>query len=96
VTDTFGRVWRDGLVDAAIGVGYVPPFIDLRGTVDLYGHRLRVTLLAAADALAAAAGLAMGKVAGTPAALIRGFQWEKDENAAASMLLRPADKDLFL
>ena len=96
VTDTFGRVWRDGLVDAAIGLGHVPAFIDFRGTADPYGHRLRVTLLAAADALAAAAGLAMGKTTGTPAALIRGFQWEQDDEAAASSLLRPADKDLFL
>ena len=96
ITDTFGRVWRDGLVDSAIGLGRVPPFIDLRGTADAYGHRLRVTLLAAADALAAASGLAMGKAARTPAALIRGFQWEEDDQAAASRLLRPTDKDLFL
>src|SRR5439155_26565353 len=61
VTDTFGRAWREGLVDAAIGIAGVPAFIDLRGTEDSYGHSLRVTLLAAADALAAAAGLAMGK-----------------------------------
>ena len=96
ITDTFGRVWRDGLVDSAIGLGRVPAYIDLRGTADAYGHRLRVTLLAAADALAAAAGLAMGKTARTPAALIRGFQWEPDDRAAASGLLRPVDKDLFL
>jgi coenzyme F420-0:L-glutamate ligase/coenzyme F420-1:gamma-L-glutamate ligase len=96
ITDTFGRVWRDGLVDATIGLGRVPAFIDFRGTTDTYGHRLRVTLLAAADALAAAAGLAMGKTTGTPAALIRGFQWEQDDRAAASSLLRPAEKDLFL
>ena len=96
VTDTFGRVWREGLVDAAIGLARVPAFIDLRGRIDSYGHRLRVTLLAAADALAAAAGLAMGKTAGTPAALIRGFEWEETEQAAATSLLRSADKDLFL
>ena len=96
ITDTFGRVWRDGLVDSAIGLGRVPAYIDLRGTADAYGHRLRVTLLAAADALAAAAGLAMGKTSRTPAALIHGFQWEPDEKAAASTLLRPVEKDLFL
>src|SRR5579864_9121137 len=78
ITDTFGRVWRDGLVDSAIGLGRVPAFIDLRGTADAYGHKLRVTLLAAADALAAAAGLAMEKATRTPAALIRGFHWEED------------------
>jgi coenzyme F420-0:L-glutamate ligase/coenzyme F420-1:gamma-L-glutamate ligase len=96
VTDTFGRVWREGLVDAAIGIAQVPAFIDFRGKTDAYGHRLRVTLLAAADALAAAAGLAMGKTAGTPAALIRGFEWEQTEEAAATFLLRSPEKDLFL
>jgi coenzyme F420-0:L-glutamate ligase / coenzyme F420-1:gamma-L-glutamate ligase len=96
ITDTVGRVWREGLVDAAIGIARVPPFIDYRGKTDAYGHRLRVTLLAAADALAAAAGIAMGKTAGTPAALIRGFEWEEAEPAGVTALLRPADKDLFL
>jgi coenzyme F420-0:L-glutamate ligase/coenzyme F420-1:gamma-L-glutamate ligase len=95
VTDTFGRPWRDGLVDAAIGVARVPPFIDLRGQADDYGHRLNVTLLAAVEGLAAAAGLVMGKTSRIPAALIRGFQWEEAESSA-SMLLRSADKDLFL
>src|SRR5207247_4668448 len=66
ITDTFGRVWRDGLLDAAIGLARVPAFIDLRGHEDSYGRSLRVTLLAAADALAAAAGLAMGKTSRTP------------------------------
>ena len=96
VTDTFGRVWREGLVDAAIGLARVPSFIDFRGKTDPYGHRLRVTLLAAADALAAAAGLAMGKTARTPAALVRGFEWEQTDEAAATALLRSAEKDLFL
>jgi coenzyme F420-0:L-glutamate ligase/coenzyme F420-1:gamma-L-glutamate ligase len=96
VTDTFGRVWRDGLVDAAIGIARVPAFLDFRGKTDAYGHRLRVTLLAAADALSAAAGLAMGKTAGTPAALIRGFEWEATDQSSATALLRPAERDLFL
>ena len=96
ITDTFGRVWRDGLVDAAIGIARVPAFLDFRGKTDPYGHRLRVTLLAAADALAAAAGLAMGKTAGTPAALIRGFEWEEMQDTSAASLLRPAERDLFL
>src|SRR5436853_3856324 len=96
ITDTFGRVWREGLVDTAIGIARVPPFIDFRGKTDPYGCRLRVTLLAAADALAAAAGLAMGKTSGTPAALIRGFEWEENEETGTADLLRPAEKDLFL
>jgi coenzyme F420-0:L-glutamate ligase/coenzyme F420-1:gamma-L-glutamate ligase len=95
VTDTFGRVWREGLVDAAIGIARVPAFIDLRGKQDSYGHPLRVTLLAAADSLAAAAGLAMGKTSRTPAALIRGFPWEEAESNAA-VLLRAPERDLFL
>jgi coenzyme F420-0:L-glutamate ligase/coenzyme F420-1:gamma-L-glutamate ligase len=95
MTDTFGRVWREGLVDAAIGIARVPAFIDLRGKHDSYGHSLRVTLLAAADALAAAAGLAMGKTSRTPAALIRGFPWEETESSA-TVLLRAPERDLFL
>jgi coenzyme F420-0:L-glutamate ligase/coenzyme F420-1:gamma-L-glutamate ligase len=95
ITDTFGRAWREGLVDAAIGIAGVPPFIDFRGKQDSYGHNLQVTLLAAADALSAAAGLAMEKTSRTPAALIRGFNWQKSENTV-SALLRPVEKDLFL
>jgi coenzyme F420-0:L-glutamate ligase/coenzyme F420-1:gamma-L-glutamate ligase len=95
VTDTFGRPWREGLIDTAIGVARVPPLIDLRGQADSYGHPLRVTVLAVADALAAAAGLVMGKTERTPAALIRGFQWEKSESSAAAMLRAP-ERDLFL
>jgi len=95
VTDTFGRPWREGLVDVAIGLGGVPPFIDFRGSEDCYGHDLKVTLLAAADALSAAAGLAMGKVTRTPAAVIRGFVWKQSENSATE-LLRVPGKDLFL
>src|SRR5437762_7328843 len=59
LTDTFGRVWREGLVDVAIGIARVPLFIDFRGKHDTYGHPLNVTVLAAADSLAAAAGLVM-------------------------------------
>src|SRR5947199_34082 len=96
ITDTFGRVWRDGLLDAAIGIGRVPALLDFRRQTDPYGHRLRVTLLAAADALSAAAGLAMGQTAGTPAALIRGFDWEATDDTSAAAMLRPAERDLFL
>jgi coenzyme F420-0:L-glutamate ligase/coenzyme F420-1:gamma-L-glutamate ligase len=95
ITDTFGRVWREGLVDYAIGLARVPPFIDLRGEKDSHGHALRITMLAAADALAASAGLAMGKTDMTPAAIVRGFVWHDMESTAAS-LLRTPEKDLFL
>ena len=98
VTDTFGRVWRDGLLDAAIGIGGVPPLLDLRGKTDTYGNSLQVTVLASADALAAAAGLVMGKTNGTPAALIRGFRWENTDNGDYTIkaLLRAPERDLFL
>jgi len=95
VTDTFGRVWREGLVDAAIGIARVPPFIDFRGNYDACGHLLQATVLAAVDSLAAAAGLVMGKTSRTPAVLIRGFPWEEMESNTA-MLLRAPQKDLFL
>jgi coenzyme F420-0:L-glutamate ligase/coenzyme F420-1:gamma-L-glutamate ligase len=98
VTDTFGRVWRDGLLDAAIGISGVPPLVDLRGKVDRYGNSLQVTVLASADALAAAAGLAMGKTEETPAAFIRGFHWEqpKTDDHTIKALLRAPERDLFL
>ena len=95
VTDTFGRPWREGLVDVAIGIGGVPPFVDFRGRQDSYGHDLNVTLLAAVDALSAAAGLSMGKVDRTPAAVIRGFAWQQTESSVTA-LLRSPEKDLFL
>lgn len=95
VTDTFGRVWREGLVDTAIGLARVPAFLDFRGQKDGYGHSLQVTVLAAADALAAAAGLVMGKTAGIPAALIRGFRWQESD-ATIKALLRAPERDLFL
>jgi coenzyme F420-0:L-glutamate ligase / coenzyme F420-1:gamma-L-glutamate ligase len=95
VTDTFGRVWREGLLDTAIGIARVPPLMDLRGTTDQHGHSLNVTVLASADALAAAAGLAMGKTAGTPAAVIRGFLWQQTDSTIKP-LLRAPERDLFL
>lgn len=95
VTDTFGRVWREGLIDTAIGLARVPPFVDFRGKPDTYGYPLQATLLAAADVLAAVAGLVMGKTAKTPAALIRGFPWKEGPSGVAA-LLRSPEKDLFL
>jgi len=95
VTDTFGRVWREGLVDTAIGIARVPAFIDFRGERDTYGHLLQATLLAAADGLAAGAGLVMGKMSRIPAVLIRGFLWE-ETNSNAAMLVRDSAKNLFL
>src|SRR5262245_13027766 len=95
VTDTFGRVWREGLIDVAIGIAHVPPFVDFRGERDAHGHLLQATFLAAADSLAAAAGLVMGKTSSTPAVLIRGFPWQ-DGASDVSTLLRGPEKNLFL
>ena len=94
VTDTFGRPWREGLLDVAIGVGRVPLFVDFRGTPDSKGYPLQATNLAAVDALAAAAGLVMGKTSNTPAALISGFKWTETTNNIDG-ILRAAEKDLF-
>src|SRR5262249_47474231 len=95
ITDTFGRVWREGLVDVAIGVARVPPFLDFRGGADAYGYPLQASVLAAVDALAAAAGLVMGKTNGTPAVIVRGYPWD-DSTLSTQALLRTTDKDLFL
>jgi coenzyme F420-0:L-glutamate ligase/coenzyme F420-1:gamma-L-glutamate ligase len=94
VTDTFGRAWRTGLVDVAIGVSGMMPVLDLRGTPDMNGRPLDVTEVAIADELAAAADLALGKASGNPAALIRGVSYPVGEGRGAD-LVRPAVSDLF-
>ena len=93
ITDTFGRPWREGLVDVAIGVAGMPAAVDLRGTSDHAGRELEVTVMALADQVAAAAGIAMGKAERIPAALVRGIAWDGD-GAAADLVRAPAD-DLF-
>lgn len=94
ITDTFGRPWREGLVDIAIGVAGLDPLDDLRGETDRHGRKLSATIIAVADQLAAAAGLVMKKAAGCPVALIRGFQWRAAEGSARA-LLRSPEQDLF-
>jgi coenzyme F420-0:L-glutamate ligase / coenzyme F420-1:gamma-L-glutamate ligase len=94
VTDTFGRPWREGLVDFALGVAGMAPLLDLRGSRDLGGRELHHTVVAQADALAAAAGLVMQKAAAIPAALIRGYRFEPADGRGTE-LIREADKDLF-
>jgi len=94
VTDTFGRAWRRGLVDVAIGVSGLEALLDLRGTRDAQGRELKVTEVAVIDEIAAAADLAMGKAAGIPAALIRGLAVPRGEGRATD-LVRPAGEDMF-
>jgi coenzyme F420-0:L-glutamate ligase/coenzyme F420-1:gamma-L-glutamate ligase len=94
VSDTFGRPWRLGLVNVAIGAWGLRVLEDLRGSRDAHGRRLRGTILAVADELAAAAGLVMGKAAGIPAAIVRGYRCPAG-NEPATRMIRPAAEDLF-
>src|SRR5580693_1951613 len=94
ITDTFGRPWREGLVDVAIGVAGLDPLDDHRGRTDRHGRKLTGTIIAVADQLAAAAGLLMAKPAGTPVVLLRGFDWQPTEGSARPLLRKP-DQDLF-
>lgn len=94
ISDTFGRPWRLGLTNVAIGAAGVPVLLDLRGTPDRHGKPLTATILAIADELAAAAGLLMGKSAGSPVILIRGYRF-KPVSEPAARIIRPPAEDLF-
>ncbi|SDI98636.1 coenzyme F420-0 gamma-glutamyl ligase [Billgrantia gudaonensis] len=94
VTDTFGRPWRMGLVNVAIGLARVPARIDMVGERDAFGRVLSVTMPALADELAAASGLVMGKSDKTPVVLFRGIDWQSEESSA-NELIRPKQEDLF-
>lgn len=94
VTDTFGRPWRRGLTDVAIGLSGMPAILDLRGTTDMQGRVLDVTEVAIIDEIAAAADLVMGKATGIPAAIVRGLSWPDGEGRATD-LVRPAAEDMF-
>lgn len=95
VSDTFGRAWRRGLTDVAIGVAGVAGVVDLRGDVDALGRVMHVTEVAVADELAGAAELVMGKSAGLPVAVVRGVDPTWLRSAAVSELVRPPHEDLF-
>jgi coenzyme F420-0:L-glutamate ligase / coenzyme F420-1:gamma-L-glutamate ligase len=97
ITDTFGRPWREGVVDVAIGCAGLPALMDLRGTPDDHGKKLETTVVALADAVAAASGLVMTKTARVPAALVRGLDaatGEAPSGPARALVRRPED-DLF-
>lgn len=94
ISDTFGRPWRRGLTDIAIGVSGLEAVVDLKGTQDWAGRELQVTEIAVADELASAADLVMGKAAGIPAALVRGYEGPRGEGRGRD-LVRSADEDLF-
>jgi coenzyme F420-0:L-glutamate ligase / coenzyme F420-1:gamma-L-glutamate ligase len=94
VSDTFGRPWREGIVNVAIGVAGIAPLIDYRGQADSHGRPLKVTVIAIADELASAAELLMQKTAGVPVVVIRGFDYTARE-ASAGELIRTPEMDLF-
>jgi coenzyme F420-0:L-glutamate ligase / coenzyme F420-1:gamma-L-glutamate ligase len=94
VSDSFGRPWREGLTEVAIGVAGMRPLVDYRGRRDPHGYSLHATVDAVADELACAAGLVCGKLAGTPACIIRGYAYRRGKGEARE-LIRPAKNDLF-
>jgi coenzyme F420-0:L-glutamate ligase/coenzyme F420-1:gamma-L-glutamate ligase len=95
VTDTFGRPWREGLVDVALGCAGMDPLLDFRGRSDLNGRTLHHTVVALADQVAAAAGLVMEKDGATAAAVVRGVRYAPGTAGAAARLVRRAELDLF-
>ncbi len=94
ISDSFGRPWREGLTEVAIGVAGIRPLVDYRGRRDLHGYSLHATVDAVADELACAAGLLCGKLADTPACIIRGFAYRRGRGSGQE-LIRPAKQDLF-
>jgi len=93
VSDTFGRPWRLGIVNVALGVAGLSGLVDLRGTLDDVGEPLHATVLAVADDIASSAGLVMGKTERTPAVIVRGL--ELGGTGSGRDLIRPAAEDLF-
>ena len=93
VSDSFGRPWRQGTTDVAIGLAGVQPLLDLKGERDRVGYELHATVIAVADELAGAAELVLGKTSGIPAAVIRGVEASGD--GTARDLVMPAERDLF-
>jgi coenzyme F420-0:L-glutamate ligase/coenzyme F420-1:gamma-L-glutamate ligase len=94
VSDSFGRAWRQGTTDVAIGVAGMLPLLDLRGKADARGRTLASTVIAVADELAGAAELVMGKASGVPAALVRGYAAPAGEGSARDLVM-PPERDLF-
>jgi coenzyme F420-0:L-glutamate ligase/coenzyme F420-1:gamma-L-glutamate ligase len=94
VSDSFGRAWRQGTTDVAIGVAGMRPLLDLRGTEDTRGYTLSATVIAVADELAGAAELVMGKTRGVPAVLVRGYHAPEGDGSARELVM-PPERDLF-
>ncbi len=94
IADSFGRPWRNGIVNVAIGVAGIAPLVDYRGQADDFGRTMQVSVLAVADELASAAELVMGKVSRCPMALIRGYTFDQHEGTARELMMDPAT-DMF-
>jgi coenzyme F420-0:L-glutamate ligase/coenzyme F420-1:gamma-L-glutamate ligase len=94
ISDTFGRPWREGLIEVALGVAGIGALLDLRGRVDLGGRELHHTIVAVADTIASAAGLVMEKDSGVAAVVVRGFAWDATHGRGRD-LIRPRALDLF-
>ena len=94
ITDTFGRPWRRGQTDVAIGCSGIVPLVSYAGMKDKFGYKLRVTEPAVVDEVAGAAELSIGKLSGVPAALVRGVEYKRGEGGV-SRLIMPRHRDLF-
>lgn len=94
VSDSFGRAWRKGIVNVAVGLAGMSPFADYRGQTDPYGYDLRVSVMAVADELAATAELLAGKTDARPVALIRGYEYTPADATASELVMDP-ERDLF-
>ena len=95
ISDTFGRAWREGQTDIAIGVAGIQPILSYIGQVDPHGHEFKVQALCTADELAGAAELVKGNLSRVPVAVIRGYHWEVDDTATIAPVVRDQSRDLF-
>lgn len=94
VTDSFGRPWRNGIVNVAIGSAGIEGLVDMRGQPDASGRPMQATVIAVADEIASAADLAGGKTDGRPVVVVRGYAWRPSDATAADLVM-PEEKDLF-
>ncbi|MBA3426086.1 MAG: coenzyme F420-0:L-glutamate ligase [Rubrobacteraceae bacterium] len=95
VSDSFGRAWRFGITDVAVGVSGMEPLADYRGGEDPHGNPLEASVLAVADEITAAAELVMGKTDGVPVAIVRGYGYRQDDRGSGRDLLMPPERDMF-
>jgi coenzyme F420-0:L-glutamate ligase/coenzyme F420-1:gamma-L-glutamate ligase len=95
VTDTFGRPWREGQTDVAIGVGGIKPIRSYIGQRDPHGYEFHVQEICVADEVAGAAELVKGNLSRVPVAIVRGYEWERDDSASMATVIREASRDLF-